>query len=183
MSNFRTCWFKSSPGHSLRLEPFTPLYAPTVATWVNTDEELRWLAPSTPPPLTAAKVAGWLRPGRRAFVLIQEGDETPVGYAELNPMRRDPNHLWIGHVIIRPDRRGRRLGQSFVQRLVANAFADEAVTRISLIVFPDNTAAVECYRRVGFSFAGEEYHRFGESEPLERMVRLEIRPTLSRPSP
>ena len=162
---------------TLRLEPFTRLYAPTVASWVESDEELRWLAPSTPPPLTAAKVAAWLQPGRRAYLLTQEGDATPVGYAELNPMRRDANHLWIGHVIMRPDRRGRRLGQYFVRRLVANAFTRDTVTRVSLIVFPDNTQALECYRRVGFTIAGEEHHRFLDSGPEERMLRLEVRPT------
>ncbi len=161
----------------LRLEPFTRLHAPTIAAWVKTEQELRWLAPSTAPPLSADKVLGWLKPGWGAFLLVEEGDPIPIGYAELNPMRRDPGHLWIGHVILRPDRRGQGLGKRFVGRLLADAFSRDGVTRVSLIVFPGNTAAIECYRRVGFTFTGEEYHQYGDSERRERLLRFEIRPS------
>jgi RimJ/RimL family protein N-acetyltransferase len=156
--------------------PFTMLHAPTVAGWVESEEELHWLAPSTAPPLTAAKVAGWLQPGRNAALLMQEGDHTPVGYAELNPMRRDPSHLWIGHIVIRPDKRGEGLGKSLVEQLLAEAFERQKASRVSLIVFPQNTAAVECYKRVGFTLIGDEYHQFRDG-PCERMLRFEILPS------
>ncbi|MFQ5590333.1 MAG: GNAT family N-acetyltransferase [Phycisphaerae bacterium] len=157
------------------LEPFTPAYAPTIATWVSTERELCWLAPSTPPPLTAEKVMGWLTPGRCAYLLSAEGDATPVAYGELNPVGRNPNHLWIGHVIIRPDRRGRGLGRRFVRCLVETAFAHTTIRCVSLIVFPDNAAAVKCYRHVGFQLAGEEFHDFGRSGQHDRLLRFEIR--------
>ena len=38
---------------SFELRPFDRLFGPTVAGWVRDDAELFWLAPSTPPPLTA----------------------------------------------------------------------------------------------------------------------------------
>jgi hypothetical protein len=34
------------------LTPFDVLHAPQIAAWVRSEEELAWLAPGTPPPLT-----------------------------------------------------------------------------------------------------------------------------------
>lgn len=159
----------------LRLRPFDPLYATEITRWVETEQELRWLAPSTPQPLTADKVAGWKKPGGSALVLTRNGNAEPIGYGELNPMHKETHHLWLGHVMIRPDQRGRGAGQALVRALVKCAFNQLFATRVSLIVFPDNTTAVRCYRRVGFSIVGREYHRFGGAGTRDRLLRLEIK--------
>ena len=159
----------------LRLRPFDPLYAAQISQWVETEEQLRWLAPSTQPPLTAAKVVGWTKPGGEAFLLTREGDAKPIGYGELNPMRGTVGHLWLGHVVVRPDQRDRGAGQALVRALLDRAFNTLLAGRVSLIVFPDNVAALQCYRRVGFALMGEEYHRFGGAGPKHRLFRLEIK--------
>lgn len=158
----------------LCLRPFDPRYATVIAQWVKTEEELRWLAPSTQGPLTAAKVTGWIKSGGVAIVLIGEGDTPPIGYGELNPMHGETDHVWLGHVVIHPDHRGRATGQAFVRALLDHAFTRFSAKRVSLIVFPDNTAALRCYRRVGFRHVGEECHRFGDTGPKHRLLRLEI---------
>lgn len=135
------------------------------------------MAPSTSLPLTANKVITWKRPGGRALVLIHAGDSRPLGYGELNPLRADPAHLWLGHVIVRPDQRGRGAGQALVRALLEFAAERLFARNVSLIVFPENKAAIKCYRRVGFSIAGEEYHRFGGVGPRHRFLRLDIDPT------
>jgi RimJ/RimL family protein N-acetyltransferase len=131
-------------------------------------------------PLTAEKIIGWHQPGRKAFVLVEEPHASPLGYAELNPMRRDPGHFWLGHAIVRPDLRKRGIGKMFVRALVRHAFERLGAERISLIVFPENTAAVECYRRVGFIPVREEYHEFGTKRTRHRFLRLEIRRSSER---
>ncbi|MGB2985910.1 MAG: GNAT family N-acetyltransferase [Phycisphaerae bacterium] len=156
----------------LHLEVFDPRYAATIAQWTETDEQLRWLAPSTHPPLTAEKVIGWKKPTGDAFLLTRKGDAEPVGYGELNPMRREVDHLWLGHVVIRPDQRGRGTGQAFVRALLDHAFDRCCAGRVSLIVFPDNTVAIQCYVRAGFTIIGDEYHRFGGIGPRYRFLRL-----------
>lgn len=162
---------------------FDPGHAAEIARWVSSDEQLRWVAPSTSWPLTAAKVAAWNKPGGHAFVLIREDDAQPVGYGELNPMRAEPDHVWLGHVIVRPNQRGRGTGQTLVRTLLERAFDRLFARRASLIVFPGNKAAIECYQRVGFVVRGEEYHRFGPDGPKHKFLRLTIDPTSVTPNP
>jgi RimJ/RimL family protein N-acetyltransferase len=163
--------------------PFDPVHAATVAAWVRTDEELLWLAPSTGGPLTAEKVAGWARPEGDAFLYVEQPEALPLAYGELNPMRRAPGHFWLGHVIVDPARRARRLGQAFVRALSHHAFRRLGANKLSLIVFPGNHAAVECYLRVGFRIVGEEFHRFGMRRNKHRFLRLEVVRTRVRRAP
>ena len=163
-----------------RLAPFGSAHAPVIASWVRSARELRFLAPSTPPPLTGQKVREWVKPFGRAFVLLPDGLEgaakpcNPLGYAELNPMRGQPDHQWIGHVVIDPHRRGRGLGRALLDALVRYAFQRLRAKRISLVVFPENTVAARCYASAGFSMIREERHRFTETGPKRRLLRFEM---------
>jgi RimJ/RimL family protein N-acetyltransferase len=141
---------------------------------VESDEELLWLAPSTVPPLTVEKVTAWKKPNGEAFLLTCENDPLPIGYGELNPMRHEPDHLWLGHIIVSPPYRRQGTGQAFIQAMLDHAFHRFFASRVSLIVFPANQAAVRCYRRVGFMVTSEEYHRFGTTGKMQRLLRLEI---------
>jgi ribosomal protein S18 acetylase RimI-like enzyme len=157
-----------------RIQRFDKLYAPVVARWVTSDDELRWLAPSSTPPLTAAKVAAWQEPDGCGFLLFGSRAAEPVGYGELKPMPREPDHYWLGHVVVDPQVRGQGIGRQLVRELTAYAFRNLGVQRLSLVVFPDNLVAVRCYRRAGFQRISEEYHRFGKTETEYKLVRLEM---------
>jgi len=163
-----------SVGDGWQLTPFQPWHSPTIARWVQTEQQLRWLAPSTHPPLTAEKILGWKKPGGSAFVLVKGGEESPLGYGEINPMRRGDEHVWLGHIIVRPNQRGRGMGSTLLRALLVEAFERRNATHVALIVFPDNLAALRCYRRVGFSLLGEEIHQFDGAGPTHRLLRLEI---------
>lgn len=159
---------------ALHLCPFDSLFAATVAGWVP-DEELLWLAPSTVPPLTAAKVVGWTKPPDRPLLLFRGDEPVPCGYAELNALRGASRAVWLGHLVVAPASRGRGLGAAFTRRLVAEAFADARTERIVLIVFPDNEAAIRCYRVNGFCQTGQERHRFRPQGSTHTMLRFELR--------
>ncbi len=159
-----------------RLWPFGAQHAPVIATWVTTETQLRWLAPSTAPPLTAEKVMAWKRPLGWAFVLGTDAEAVPLGYGELNPMKNNPRHYWLGHVVICPARRRCGLGVRLVRSLLHHAYTSLQATQVSLIVFPANEVALHCYRRAGLAEVGEEFHQFGKEGPHHRLIRFESYP-------
>jgi RimJ/RimL family protein N-acetyltransferase len=164
---------RMSVASQLNVMPFDVFFARTVAGWVRTEKQLRWLAPSTRPPLTADKVARWKKPEGLAFQLVRGDDPVPVGYAELNPMHREAGHLWLGHFVIDPVHRGLGIGQAFVRALLSRAFDRLLADRVSLVVFPDNAPALRCYLRAGFALKRLENHQFGGTGPRHRLLRLE----------
>lgn len=158
----------------LGLVRFSPAHAPHIAGWVETDQELHWLAPNTPGPLTAEKVIGWKNPGGTALVALDAEGIAPVGYGELNPMKGDARHVWIGHVVVSPSLRGSGIGQTFVRALLTYAFETIRAQRVTLVVFPENRSALRCYESVGFTIVQEERHRFGTPGKRHRLLRLTL---------
>ena len=156
-----------------QLRAFDPRCAGLVVSWVRTPQELFHLAPKTAPPLTVAKVLGWRRPQGQPLLLWPAEGELPLGYAELNPMKSDSRHLWLGHVVLDPRCRGKGEGRRFVQALLRWGEEELGARRVSLVVFPDNQAAVACYLKAGFSLRGDEYHRFEPDGPRHRLLRFE----------
>jgi len=164
---------------SFRLCRFDPAFAALVVSWVPDAGDLFKLTPTTPPPLTAEKVIGWTRAGGNPLVLVRGDSAIPCAYAELNPMRTNEEHLWIGHVVVDPAMRGQGIGRTFVRKLVECGFQTLGAERISLIVLPGNEPAIRCYQAAGFELRAEEYHRFGAARRRCRMLRFE----LDRPRP
>ena len=117
---------------------------------------------------------GWKKHGGEAFVVVNGGARLPLAYGEINPMRRSGAQVWLGHVIVRPDRRGQGMGGFLLRALLREAFERRNATSVALIVFPDNQPALRCYQRAGFLLSGEEFHQFGGKGPTHRLLRLEI---------
>ncbi len=158
------------------IRPFANDDLSVIIGWVGTPEDLRWLAPSTPWPLTVEKTLAWRREAGHRYGLYLDAETQPIGYGELNPMRSQPDQLWIGHVIVDPALQRRGYGTRFVTELVRLAFETQKATRLILVVFPANTTAIQCYHRVGFRTVGEERHAFGSSTQKHRLLRLEMTP-------
>ena len=154
------------------LQPFLTPHAAIVASWARTERQLRWLAPSTPSPLTPEKVLQWRKPDGHALVYMEDA-RTLLGYGELNPMRDEARHYWLGHLVVNPERRGQGIGRAFVRALLERAFDQISATKVSLLVFPANAAARACYLHAGFREVCEEFHQFGGRGPRHRLLRLE----------
>lgn len=167
---------------NLRLAPFHNGYAEEMVRWVRTDEELRHLAPSTEPPLTAEKICAWPKVGGHAYAYLTDvaADDSgapqcqPIAYGELNSMRSSTSDFWLGHLIVNPDYRDRGIGCRFVRVLLAHAVEKFDAKTVSLVVFPSNRAARQCYAKAGFREVAEEFHRFGSNGKKHRLVRCEI---------
>ena len=156
------------------LANFDSQSAPLVASWVRDDHELFWLAPKTPPPLTAEKVLAWPGPDGCPLLFYREGAAQPCGYLELNPMPASRDHLWLGHCLIRPELRGLGLGHLIVSLMLEEAFVERQATSVSLVVFPRNEAAVRCYLANGFTHVGEQFKYFSTVGQRHRMLEMKI---------
>jgi len=156
------------------LTHFDPDYAPVIARWAVSEQELLWLAPSTPPPLTADKVARWARPEANRLLYWRASHAEPLGYAELNPMLRNPGQMWIGHFVVAPAARGRGVGRSLARSVLWQAFEMFAATRVLLVVFPDNQAAIACYRRAGMQVDGREQKYCARRKAQFEFIRMGI---------
>lgn len=98
----------------------------------------------------------------------------PVGYAELNDMPSKPGELWIGHFIIDPAHRGKGLGREFLRLLLQQAFGPLRAARVALIVFPDNEAAIRCYRSGGMQAEGWQHRTFEARSGVHKMMEMAI---------
>ena len=163
---------KPTAAQTLRLTAFDERYAERVVSWVRDSREAYWLAPRTTPPLTADKVRAWGQPGRNPFMLVEPADLEPLAYGELNELRRRQNEYWLGHLIVDPRQRGRGLGRQLTELLLHQAFHTYNARRVSLVVFPDNLAAIAAYRSAGMRADGHETHCFGPDRRPERLLRF-----------
>lgn len=162
---------------TLELRPFELAFAANVCSWVQSNRDLLWLAPRTEPPISDAKVLAWHHDRCTPMLLFELGDDEPCGYADINRMKVQIDNVWLGHIIIAPSRRRRGYGAQFVRLLLEAAFADSNTTMVSLVVFPDNVAAIRCYQNCGFRLTCNEYHRFRDPHARQRMLRLDLRRT------
>jgi|CXWL01.1.fsa_nt_gi RimJ/RimL family protein N-acetyltransferase len=160
----------------MHLTNYLPVWGNSIAAWVHSDQDLRWLAPSTLPPLTGEKINAWRKAGGTSLVGFEKHSKFPVAYGEINPMRSDGGRFWIGHVVVDSQMRGRGVGRRFVRGLLEEAFHEQHARRVSLVVFPENRAAVHCYRHCGFRIVGDEHHQFLPDGPRHRLLRLEAGP-------
>lgn len=158
----------------IRLSPFVDACARDVATWIDEDRELLWLAPGTPPPLTAEKVLAWGQERRQRMLLWLNSEPRPVGYAELNEMPSRADQLWVGHFILNPEFRGKGLGFRFAEALLARAFVELGACDVLLVVFPENTPAIRCYERAGFVSLGREHKHFEATGRRHEFLRMGI---------
>ncbi len=164
----------SSTPSQVRLSTFSSCNSTTILNWITSDRELLWLAPGTPPPVTAQKILDWGRERRQRLLLWEESATSPIGYAELNEMPSRADQMWIGHFILNPVCRGRGLGFRFAEVLLARAFVELSATDVLLVVFPDNAAAIKCYERAGLVALGKERKHFESTGCEHVFLRMGI---------
>jgi len=152
------------------LERFRADHARIVADWVVRAGDAYRLAPGTAPPISAEKVLAWARDGR-AFILADTRG-APIAYGELNQLNSARSEYWLGHLIVDPALRGMGYGTLLVRQLLRHAFDRLSATRVSLVVFADNEAAVKCYKAAGMYPDGFEQHAFPAYGTSMRLLRM-----------
>lgn len=155
-----------------QLQRFTCADAQTVAGWITPGESY-WLAPRSRPPLTARTVISWGEAEGERFLLL-DGQSTPTGYGEINRLALQHHVYWLGHLIVNPQRRGEGYGRLLTRLLIDHAFMLMAARRVTLVVFPENAAAIACYEAAGMHRDGFETHFLPAYRRRVRLVRMAI---------
>ena len=154
------------------LADFDPHFAPRVLSWVRDPLEAYWLAPRTSPPLTVRKILDWAAVGHNLLMLLTPEQPDPLAYGEVNVLLQRQREYWLGHLIVDPRHRGRGLGRQLTRLLLRRAFQRYNARRVSLVVFPENVAAVASYHAVGMQEDGYEIHAFKAYGRRKRLLRM-----------
>lgn len=126
-------------------------------------QDLRQVSPDEEYPLDERTVQHWIRSRAAGHVLIERG--RVVAYAELVQDSNVVGRLWIGHMMVDPQRRGLGLGQRLVAGLLEIARDELRVREVAISAFIDNPRALQCYRSVGFRDRARV--RVGDRELIE----------------
>ncbi len=165
-----------STAPTCRLAAFETIWAERVVSWARDPREVYWLAPKTRPPLTVAELLRWREPGHDPYMLLNGGEPAPIAYGELNRLGLTGRQYWLGHLIVDPNERGRGFGLELTRQLLREAFERRGARRVTLVVFPDNQAAIECYRAAGMREDGYEWHTFPAYGRRECLLRFAAGP-------
>lgn len=138
----------------MQLRPYQSDDAELISSWVR-DERTHalWCANLFPYPATAESIEAlradvFARWTARCYVAT-EIDGTPAGcfFLHKNVEKRD---AYLTFVVVDSRRRGEGLGTAMLRLAAGLAFSDGSMDTLSLKVFDVNTAALRCYRAVGF---------------------------------
>lgn len=133
----------------MRVERFEISDAALVAGWATPGAETRrWCGLDR---VDADTVVAWAAATDvEACIGIDDRSPSPVAYGEVW-FDEDEDEAELAHLIVPASARGRGIGRSFVESLVAKAHARHPVA--TLRVVPDNAPAIRCYAAAGFERA------------------------------
>ncbi|HEX3690346.1 MAG TPA: GNAT family N-acetyltransferase [Solirubrobacteraceae bacterium] len=142
---------------TLALRAFAPEDCERLLSWIDSEDAMyQWSgARSFTWPLDQGQLRRDLAaagPTELMFAATDAAGEM-VGHVRLEVNHRHRlGH--IGRVAVAPRRRGRGLGTALMRELARHAFGDLELHRLQLGVYTFNTAAIACYRAVGFVVEG-----------------------------
>ncbi len=149
----------------MRLRPFIPdTDFDTLRGWIGDERaHAMWCAGRMAYPLEKEDFSRFLRAmadrsGDSPFVMTAE-DGRPAGFFCYSPApAADEGRLKF--VIVDPARRGKGLGRIMLELALEYAFGITKAEAVRLCVFSQNTPAVKCYERAGFTAAKTDVGAF-----------------------
>lgn len=160
------------------MRPFTASDRAALVRWIDSARTLfNWTGMEMPLPLDEDELEhriGGRRRGER-FRLMAETSAGPIGYVELDDVRRGQGSGYMRRAIVDPRQRGGGVGAEMVARVLARAFEDLGLHRVGVTVYDWNPVALACYQGVGFVQEGRlrDANRFrGEYRDLLVMSML-----------
>lgn len=145
----------------LAIKPYNSSYAETIINWTNDEESFyRWSAGVLDTyPTNKDKFNSRIQEMKSTklfYAYVVKLDNEVIGFFTLRYRVESVNALTIGFVIIDPKYRGLGYGEKMLDLAINLAFHKYKSDSVNLRVFKDNTAAYNCYKKVGLKENGIE---------------------------
>lgn len=153
-------------GQTIMLREYQAEDISAIRAWVNDESATRYLSTRYWPPQTMVDtqefLSRMLQSSHNACNFVIADRETARYIGQLDLFRVD----WrlrqgeIGMVIGKSEMRGRGYGQEALALMQRFAFDNLGLERLEMEVHMDNQAAVQCYRKAGFTLEGVKRHAY-----------------------
>jgi RimJ/RimL family protein N-acetyltransferase len=144
--------------------------------WVKDAEILfRFSGPDWSYPLTRIQLDEYMakHPIRQFYMGVSEAG-TAVAFGEI--ITGDAYGPRLGRLLIGDEeQRGKGLGQAFVKELLEVCRHVYQLEQVFLFVFEDNMAGINCYKKCGFEFCGDEHVRLNRDEKQFKVLKMGVR--------
>lgn len=149
----------------IRLRPFKPSDSKIICGWINGEEDFyQWCAGMYGYPLTARQLTdrflSFQSDENAWFMTALDENGIVCGHFIFRKADFKQNSVHIGFVILAPEYRGKGIGRQMMRCALKYASDILGMNTVTLGVFLNNTAAVDCYRSVGFRFDRSECDAF-----------------------
>jgi RimJ/RimL family protein N-acetyltransferase len=148
---------KSVSAVQLTLRPFGREDFTRLISWLPTEVDLVGAAAFFHYPLTEDQLERYLettkQPNTRAIFVARDIDGEPVGHIEIS-------HIWphlssrLSRVLVAPGKRRRGVASSMIAEALLFTFEEHHVDHVDLGVSSTNSAAIDCYEKLGFARVG-----------------------------
>lgn len=118
---------------------------------------LQWAGPTFHYPLTVSQLENYLHHANKKdsdtfiFKVIDKDTKQVIGHISLGKVDRVNKSARIGKVLVGSSQyRGKGIGAEMVKAVLAIAFDELKLHKVTLGVFDFNISAIQCYKKVGF---------------------------------
>ena len=139
----------------IRLRPFKPADSQIICQWFNDEKAFRkWCIDKFDFPLTAKQLCErndeFLETQDCWYMTALDDMGKVCGSFIFRMADYEKNSIHMGFIVLSPDYRGKGMGSKMVKAAVKYAFDTLGMKRVTLGVFENNPAAVNCYKSAGF---------------------------------
>ena len=131
--------------------PYTPDYAATVRSWIDSEETFRAVCGQGEYPPPDDLIESWQTEQRTSHLLFSHS--RPIAFAQLwdHPLEMA---VEIEHLVVKPDMRNQGVGSRMLILLYEFSSRWRGLAKVIAHVPQDNPAALACCIKAGFSMEG-----------------------------
>lgn len=156
----------------IKLRYFEPADFKQLIDWVETPAlMLQWAGPSFVFPLNEFQLKEYLKDANEEksasfiYSVVDAATDKVIGHISLTRINRNNRSARIGRVLVGdPEAKGKGICKEMMRQVLAVAFDELNLHRVTLGVFDFNKPAIACYEGVGFQKEGlmRDHQKFGD---------------------